>query len=308
MTLLICRPAPGLVHLIKALFRLLVLARIRIEHNKEKGQPMLSDEEKWFFDLHGYLVLKQAVAGEDVRHMVELCDRWHAMDDSELPAPLASYRDANSKPTTPRSINQVEYVEQVFADLILNREIMRVVLALTDNCPQHVGTALTANTKDSDDLAFHGGLSGGIHNPANDYQAADGRIFATFLNAGVSLVDVPPGTGFVCIPGSHKSYFPRPDHIDIYDGSPTVDNVSVKAGDVVLFTEALCHGARKWTEDQPRQSVFVRYTTSYASWSPGSAPLEAYRHRISEELYELKQVASFRHRKKVVERLLQDLA
>ena len=269
---------------------------------------MLSDEEKWRFDLHGYLVLKQAVDPEEVRYMVQLCDRWHALEDGALPPPLGTYRDSSTKPTTPRSINQVEYADPVFERLILNRAIMRVVLALTDNCPQHVGTALTMNTRASDDLAFHGGVSGSIHHPANDYQAADGRVFATFLNAGVSLVDVPPGTGFVCIPGSHKSHFPKPEHVGIYDGPPTVDNVSVEAGDVVLFTEALCHGARKWTQDEPRRTVFVRYTTSYASWSPGSGPLEEFRDRISADLFELKQVASFRHRKKVVERLLREIS
>ena len=268
---------------------------------------MLTEEEKWRFDLHGYLLLEQAVPAADVRRMVALCDDWHGRDDDALPAPLTSYRDASTKPTTPRSINNVEYVDEVFQRLILNPEIMRVVLALTDNCPQHLGVALTRNTKDSDDLALHGGASGGIHNPANDYQAADGRVFATFLNAGVSLVDVPPGTGFVCSPGSHKSYFPRPGDVDIYDEPPVVANVSVRAGDVVLFTEALCHGARRWTQDTPRRTAFVRYGTAYASWSPGAGPLAEYRDRIPEELYELKQVASFRHRKQVVQRLLADI-
>jgi hypothetical protein len=268
---------------------------------------MLTEEEKWHFDLQGYLLLKQAVPREDVERMRQLSDQWHAMDDSELPAPLNTYRDAGTKPTSPRSINQVEYVDEVFERLILNKEIMRVALALTDNCPQHQGIGFARNTKDNDDLPFHGGVSGGIHNPANDYQAADGRVFATFLNAGVSLVDVPPGTGFVCIPGSHKSYFPKPGYVDIYDDPPIVANLSVQAGDVVFFTEALCHGARKWTEEEPRATAFVRYTTSYASWSPGNGPLEEYRDRISPDLYELKQVASFRHRKKVVQRLLEEM-
>lgn len=268
---------------------------------------MLTEAEKWLFDLHGYLVLKQAVAPEDVRRMVELSDAWHACDDADLPAPLKSYSDPSTKPTTPRSINQVEYVDGVFQRLVLNPEIMRVVLALTHNSPQHLGCALTRNTRQSDELAFHGGVSGGIHHPANDYQAADGKVFATFLNAGVSLVDVPPGTGFVCIPGSHKSHFPRPADVTITDGPPVVDNVSVQAGDVVLFTEALCHGALQWTQATPRRTVFVRYCTSYASWSPGAGPLEAYRDRIPEELYELKQMTGFRHRKKVVERLLSDM-
>ncbi len=268
---------------------------------------MLTDEEKWRFDLHGYLVLSQAVSPADVQRMVQLSDEWHARDDADLPPPLESYSDPSTRATTPRSINHVEYVDEVFQRLVLNAEIMRVVLALTHNCPQHLGCALTQNTRASDALAFHGGVSGGLHHPANDYQAADGEVFATFLNAGVSLVDVPQGTGFVCIPGSHKSHFVRPAGVDIIDGPPVVDNVSVQAGDVVLFTEALCHGALRWTQETPRRTVFVRYGTSYASWSPGSGPLEPYRDAIPEELYELKQVAGFRQQKKVVQRLLQDM-
>ncbi len=268
---------------------------------------MLSDEEKWRFDLHGYIVLKGAVESQEVRRMVDLCDQWHARPDEDLPAPLQTYRDAGTKETTPRSINNIEYVDPVFDRLILNREIMRAVVDLTGQCPQHLGSALTRNTRDSDDIPFHGGSSGALRNPANDYQAGDGRVFATFLNAAVSLVDVPTGSGFVCIPGSHKGYFPKPEYVDIYHGPPVVDNVSVAAGDVVLFTEALCHGARKWASDEPRRTVFVRYGTSYASWSPGKGPLEEYRERISPELYELKQMASHNHRKEVVVRLLEEL-
>ena len=268
---------------------------------------MLTEEEKWSFDLHGFLVLKDVVSREDVKRMVELCDTWHALDDSELPPPLRTYWDVNTKPTTPRSINNVPYADEVFQRLVLNREIMRVVLALTQNCPQLLSVALTRNTKEADDIPFHGGFSGGIRNPANDYQAANGQVFATFLNAGVSLVDVPAGTGFVCIPGSHKSNFSKPDHVNIYDGPPTVANVSVNAGDVVLFTEALCHGARRWTLDEPRRTVFVRYSTSYASWSPGYGPIEQHRNKLSEEVYELLQMAAHQHRKRVVEWLLAEM-
>lgn len=269
---------------------------------------MLTDEEKWFFDLHGYLVLKQAVPQEDVKRMVELCDTWHALEDSELPPPLKSYQDVNTKPTTPRSINNVPYADEVFQRLVLNREIMRVVLALTGNSPQLLSVALVRNTKESDDIQFHGGFSGGLRNPANDYQAANGEVFANFLNAGVSLVDVPVGVGFVCIPGSHKSNFSKPDHVNIYDGPPTVANVNVKAGDIVLFTEALCHGARRWTLDEPRRSVFVRYSTSYASWSPGYGPIEEHRDKLPDDIYELLQMASFQNRKRVVDRLLADIS
>jgi len=268
---------------------------------------MLSEEEKWLFDLHGFLHLKNVVPAADIERMIELCDEWHSKDDSELPPPLRTYRDVNTKSATARSINLIEYVDEVFQRLILNRELMRVILALTDNCPKHLGSALTLNKKDSDEIPFHGGFGGGIRNPANDYQAANGKVFATFLNAAVSLVDIPQGTGFVCIPGSHKSEFAKPQDVTIYDEPPAVFNVCPKAGDAVIFTEALCHGGRRWTEDEPRRSVFVRHSTAYASWSPGDGPLEDYRHQIPEEIYELKETAGFRHRKKVVQRLLDEM-
>ena len=96
---------------------------------------MLTEEEKWYFDLHGYLVLKGVVPTKDVKRMVELCDIWHALDDSELPLPLRTYHDVNTKPTTSRSINNVPYADEVFQRLVLNREIMRVVLCVDRELP-----------------------------------------------------------------------------------------------------------------------------------------------------------------------------
>ena len=37
---------------------------------------MLTDKEKWLFDLHGYLVLRRVVPQEDLVHMIARCDAW----------------------------------------------------------------------------------------------------------------------------------------------------------------------------------------------------------------------------------------
>lgn len=268
---------------------------------------MMTAEEKYLFDLHGFIVLKQAVPAAEVRRMVELCDRWHAVPDEQLPPPLTSYRHPEVTSKDPRAINHVEYGDEVFQRLVLNREIMRVVLALTGDCPQLLDVALTRNTAESNDIKFHGGVSGGWHNPANQYQAVGDRCFATFINAAVSLVDVPQGSGFVCVPGSHKAHFDRPAHITHESAPPTVINVCPRAGDVVLFTEALCHGALRWRGNEPRRTVFVRYSTSYASWSPGHGAIEAHKAKISPEVYELHQQLGHLGRKKVVERLRKEI-
>jgi hypothetical protein len=268
---------------------------------------MLTHEEKYHFDLHGYIVLKGVVPPEDIGRMIGLCDEWHGLDEADLPVPLRTYTDKNTKETAARAINHVEYADEAFQRLALNREIMRCVMALTRNCPQLLGAALTRNTRDSDDIPFHNGMSGDWRLPANDYQATSDGPFATFLNAAVSLVDVPSGSGFVCVPGSHKAYFERPEHIDLYTEPPTVVNVCPNAGDVVLFTEALCHGGRRWTADYARRTVFVRYAASYASWTPTHGPMEEHRAMLSDDLYELHQRAAYNYRKNIVDRLLREL-
>lgn len=269
---------------------------------------MLTDNEKWLFDLHGFLVLREVVTSEDLKHMIALCDEWHGMDEKELPPPLCSYDDPKGNPTAARAILHAEYADDIFDRLIVNLPIMRVVLSLTRERPQHLLSTLTVNRPGSDDIQLHNGVSGAWRNPANDYQAADGNVFATFINAAISLVDVPDGTGFVCIPGSHKTYFQRPSHINIRSGPPTVVNVPINAGDAVIFTEALCHGALPWQDNNsPRRTIFQRYCTSYASWTPGAGPNEEFKKKLSKEVYEMKLQGGFQGPKKVVEGLLAEL-
>ena len=260
---------------------------------------LLTEGEKWFFDHHGFLHLPQVVPPEDIAPMIELGDRWHDMTLEELPPPLYStaLADPKTSPTLARWVNWVHYADVRFQRLVLNPKIMRVILGLTRCTPCLVDTALTKNYQTSDQINFHAA--------GKDYQVEDGQPYAGFLNAAISLVDVPAGTGFVCLPGSHKRNFEPPTDLSIYDGPPTVINLPVKAGDCVIFTEALYHGALPWKADYPRMTLFNRYV---GEGKHNSLPKEDFRHLVSDEIYELEQAAVPGQRKKVVERLLADLS
>lgn len=256
---------------------------------------LLTEDEKWFFDHHGFLILRQVVSPSDVAQMREIGLRWHSLPLAELPPPLTSTSDMHYQehPNIARWINRIEYGDEVFQRLVLNREILRVVIALTHGYPTLVDTALTKNTTASDDIHFHQ-VPGG-------YRIREGEPFADFVNAGISLVNVPPGTGFVCIPGSHKDHYPAPESLAIYDDSPSVWNVSVRAGDCVLFTEALRHGARRWTESSPRLTIFNRYRAGVCE----GRPIPAHRAKVSDDVYELGQSMEFGQQKQVVRRFLE---
>ncbi len=258
---------------------------------------MLTSEEKWFFDHHGFIILQQVVPAEDIQLMIEFGNRWHDMALEELPSPLTSTsRSSPYSDTIAHWINHVQYGDSVFQRLVLNSEIMRVVIGLTRGSPCLVDCALTRNFKTSDDIHFH--ASG------QDYGVENGEPYAGFINAAISLVDVPEGTGFVCLSGSHKRNFDPPANLSIYDGAPTVINVPVNAGDCVIFTEALYHGARRWTETYPRYTVFNRYIDN---GTHGNLPKEEYKHLISDEVYELELPAKRGEQKKVVKRIMKGL-
>lgn len=99
---------------------------------------MMTEREKWHFDLHGYVVLRSIVAKSAVAHMVDRCDEWQARPDSELPPPMSTAGGYPPGKNASRALINPEFVDSVFADLLLNDEIMRIVLTLTDNCPQSV--------------------------------------------------------------------------------------------------------------------------------------------------------------------------
>jgi hypothetical protein len=220
----------------------------------------------------------------------------------DLPHPLTSTADTHPdySPTIARWINHIQYADPVFQRLVLNPEIMRVIISLTHSYPVLVDTALTKNYRTSDDIHFH--ASG------QEYEIIDDKPFAGFLNAAISLVDVPKGTGFVCLPGSHKRHFQPPvqTEISIYDGMPTVINLPLMAGDCLIFTEMLFHGARRWTADYPRFTIFNRYRANLPDTSPVATygDLEGSKDLIPESVYELQQPTTSAQPKRIVQQIV----
>ncbi|MCE9591048.1 MAG: phytanoyl-CoA dioxygenase family protein [Planctomycetes bacterium] len=268
---------------------------------------MMTPYEKWHFDMMGYIVLPKAVPAADIARMKERGNEWAALPDEKLPKPMSTYAKPAFDPTKTRALNYVEYVDPVFQRALLNKEIMRVVLTLTDNCPQVLLASLQVYPANGGPGALHSGSEGGIHNPANYYQAAGDRVFATFLNVGVCVSDSVTGDGFVCLPGSHKSNFRYPDEITVDTPEPLVIAPKLRAGDVVIFTELLRHGGRNWQQPEPRMVLYTRYCTSYASWSVNYRALPEYAHMLPPDLVELMEPMGFQNRKKVTKRLLEEL-
>lgn len=104
------------------------------------------------------------------------------------------------------------------------------------------------------------------------YRATAGAIRNALVVAEFVLTPQPEGQGGFCfVPGSHKAAFPRPEEITALDPSVrhAVANPGAEPGDVILFTEAVCHGAMPWTNDWRRRLVIHRYAAKTVQYGPG---------------------------------------
>ena len=89
----------------------------------------------------------------------------------------------------------------------------------------------------------------------------------------------PNDGGFVCVPGSHKTNFidRLPKTVQHQEVMPEyVRQPTVKAGDVILFTEALMHGTRAWQGDHERRVLLFKYSPPHSSWAKQGYDLADY--------------------------------
>ena len=110
------------------------------------------------------------------------------------------------------------------------------------------------------------------------YQVAGNKIFSGLTRVVWELEEVKSGLGGTTfLSGSHKAHFnyggPDPNRPNISE-SPWADQMraamtdySCPPGSVVIFTESLIHAANDWTNpDNPRCAVFNCYNSLWAQW------------------------------------------
>ena len=114
---------------------------------------------------------------------------------------------------------------------------------------------------------LHGGAT--PFDPSQYYLFRDGRMYNGLTVVAFNLRDVSPGDGgFGCVPGSHKSNYRYPDEWrDLQNPPPIAQAVPGPAGSAILFTEALTHGTMPWRGQGERRTLFLKYCPRPLAWS-----------------------------------------
>ncbi|MGQ0605036.1 MAG: phytanoyl-CoA dioxygenase family protein [Anaerolineales bacterium] len=250
-------------------------------------QPSSLDD--FFFDLRGYLVLKQAITPELVAALNAGIDalpplaygQWlgnaqrRDYNDAtgleihncvELGAPFETLVDH------PSWINHVRrycgeaqsYIEGLFID-----ECILSVRRSGGHHPVHSG-------------GYQGALRGAYHYSHGVFRCGQCNIL-------LALTDIGPGDGAtMVIPGSHKSNLPHPgagnyDELNRMDHLEGAEEVYLRAGDALLFVDGLMHGGSSRTNPGERRVLIYRYGVSWGATRFGYSYSQALLDRLTPE-------------------------
>ena len=240
----------------------------------------MNEEEKYLFDLRGYIVVKNALTSSQIKGLSENLELHRSDDDYFFGSDRTKFTTPEDNAwTTPTMLDW----GGCYLDLIDLPKIKPYLETLLGNNYRLDHDYLKIDSEQSGKgLYLHGGGQGAggptdLVGPTDGgqcyYRYSNGRFFNGLVAVAFELDTVPEGSGgFGCVPGSHKVNFELPKewkYSKTQDEVPLcVDRVAASAGDAIIFTEACAHGTIPWEGPGERRTIFYKYCPHAVAWSP----------------------------------------
>ena len=234
----------------------------------------MTDDERYLFDLNGYLILRDVLSSEEVKLCNDAIDH-HGDQLKEREETLAGGSDPLSGTSRRIDIGGMLSWErpwcEPFRELLVHPNVKpHLDSILGERYRLDHGPGLIAMNEGAEGGTLHGG---GVERPnlVEAYFFKDGRIYTGLTVVEYMLADEGPGDGGVAvIPGSHKANLRCPESMVRYeDYREHVLEINAKAGDAVIFTETLTHGTLPWKGKHQRRALLYKFSPGYLSYGIG---------------------------------------
>ena len=241
----------------------------------------MTPRERYLFDLQGFLLLPGPLDGGMVRRLNEAIDELEARSDEEVATLGAArqyrgqdslYAQVGSAPSSRLEDYNTAILRcgGLFEELIDWPATLPYVQELIGE-PMRMDAASFMSRNPGGGFRLHHGYAEML--PYVEYAFASDRFRCVSIKIGYALTDVDIEDGaFAVVPGSHKSNFPNPLVAQIPDPAhPLIEALPCRAGDAILFSEDLSHGAVENRGNRVRRTLFYSYAPAYQCPWPGLA-------------------------------------
>ena len=218
----------------------------------------MNDDEKYLFDLNGYLVINDVLTGEEINQANTILDRRLDQGrirprEQSLSGESPALEGEHGRGELSGLVNWDEPDSLLFRDLLAHPRLVPYLNEmLGPGFRMDHQMFLLWMDKGAEGFRFHGSSGPGF-DPNQYYIFKNGKMHNGLTVVTYQLTDVNPG--------SHKSNYPCPPDMKLYlKHQEHIRQVTCRAGDVVIFSEATTHGTLPWTANHPRRSLLTRYT------------------------------------------------
>ncbi len=251
----------------------------------------VSEEEKYFFDLRGYLVVRGALSADEVKVCNDAIDhygdeiRTRSIEDGGLARGSSALTGKEGRRELTGMLGWPEPYREPFRKLLVHPVVVSRLNEFSGKGFRlDHGPLLISALKGAEGHQLHGG--GEPFSQSVWYHQQNGKIFCRGITVAWQLTDVNEGDGgFACVPGSHKTAEPTPAEVrSVEDDMGLVYQPVMQAGDVLFFAETMTHGTLPWRGEGERRSVLYKYASRAAARAVGKyfTPQERYGDWVSE--------------------------
>jgi hypothetical protein len=232
---------------------------------------MPTPRENYLFDLRGYLVLEGAVPPEQVQKINDAIDAIPPLGNNEWWGHVQGHSYHNE--IDGRNLQNIVEGGEAFEELIDHPgwiDLVRHYVGRKEGL--FIDECFVTLRGPSEFINIHSG--GHLKRTRTQFLYHDGQFHCGMINILLALTDIGEGDGpTVVIPGSHKSNFVHPtfekgyenmlaDPPELVEGTVPV---YLKAGDALLFVDALCHGGASRVNPGIRRTAVYRYGPYWGS-------------------------------------------
>lgn len=243
----------------------------------------MNETEKYLFDLRGYIVVEGVLSAAEVARANEAIDH-HAdrikerVGEASLSGTSAALKGITGRGDLGGLLGWEKPWCEPFREMMVHPRVVPYL-----NCILGKGwrldhsAGLITMRKGAEGHLLHGSSGPGFDRHQY-YIFQNGQMHNGLTVVAWQLADVNPGDGgLAVIPGSHKGNYACPQAIRQWEAhQDVVTQITCKAGDVVIFTEAVTHGTIPWTAEHDRRSVLFRMSPGNLSYVQGDWPESMY--------------------------------
>jgi hypothetical protein len=259
------------------------------------GQPC-TDMERYLFDLNGYLVIPNALSSDELAACNATLDDASGFVGSEFHGNVFLHNDPARHEGT--MLQQMYEAGPVWERMIdhpawFAKAVHFIGTDDPENFDGHHGPAFIDECfatirGPGQALRLHSG--GHVGTIRTQYRFHAGKFHCGQVNVLIALNDIGPGDGAtMVIPGSHKSNLRHPQTValDKRDEQTSVDGVAgavevhLKAGDALMFVDAIMHGAARRVNAGERRMTVYRYGPSWGYFRHRFVPSAALLERLT---------------------------